>query len=682
MGGWPYPLDAVQGFFTSIFGQVYDWIMSIPMKVKGFIDFVGGEIRNKIDWIKNQIWGFVTWLYDELYDGLVWVKDQLWGMIQYQLNQMYQILLGIPGAIGKIASQVWSMISPAFASLWNQVWGGLKWVWSMVSPALTNLWNQVWGGLKWVWSMVPPALSSLWNQVWGGLQWASGEIGKGISDAKDKIWGWFTWLWKDQIKPGLDWVWNKIPTFDDIRSMFDGAFSGAWEFLTKGFEPLLQFFKPDYWTGLLSKFTELLNSAKGIADGWVSQVFHEFTHASPMTPEEAASRVSMAVPAALVAQVGVDVIGIIAELVGLTQMEIPWWAMNSMLRTVGIEGICSRILMERMEKAVLVPYGYYVNREARPYIPRPYEATEQLFHGQIQPEKWFDIMAYHGWPTEEMTRQYNVIDRVPTVMNLFRIAEVSPLDPAWTMEQLSQGHFRGVEQDKIMDAIQRYPWRDEAKALRSKLITEYAAGRLPEGLFIEVLSGIQQKPEELALSIRTAQLAERANAVGEMIDLQLASFQKEQITDKQLYDYLVGYGMSPERASTKVARERVKKIKLAKLEEAAEQKGIYASYVITRLKEGFIDETGFTNEMAQLTWGPGLIEETLKAARLAYDTEYKKELVTIYRDARYKELLTSGELDDILKPIVVVDARRAAIVAREEIRALPRPKAPKTPAPA
>jgi hypothetical protein len=656
MGGWPWPLDAVQGFFTGMWSDLWSAISSVADRVWGFFSWLAGEIWTHLSSLWNQLWGGLTWLSGEIWGRIQWLRDALWGMISYQLNQIYQFLLGIPGAIGRISSQVWAQVGPAFTSLWNQVWGGLKWVW-----------DQTWGGLQWA-----------WDQTWGGLNWLWKELWKGLTWAGEQTWGFFTWLWNEQIKPGLQWLWDKVPTLTDIGNAVSLMFLQAWDFLIKGFEPLFQFFRPEFWIGIQDKLNQLLNTAKGIADGWVDKVLHEFTHASPMTPEEAASRVPIAIAAGLGAELGVDALGMIGEALGLGQLEVPYWAMSALLRTIGVDGIVSRFLMMRMDKAIIRPYEFYLNKELRTYILSLMQANEMLFHGQIGPEKWFETYSYWGWPTEAQTAWYNTIDRVPTLMNLFRIADVTTIDLPWAQEQLAQGGFRAVEQDKLLDAIQRYPFLDEVKLVRQKAISDYADGDLPDSDFISILSELQQKPEEIALCLRAAQLSERASLKKELIGIQGDAYSKDQITDTQLQATLIGYGMSPERATAKVARLRIRKLKLGKADQINEQKGIYASYVITRRKEGFVTEDGAVAELAQLTWGPAGTQEIMKAANLAYDTEYKQAVVKIYRDWRYKEQLTDQELDEALKPIVVDDDKRTAIVAQEQIRALPRPKTAKS----
>jgi hypothetical protein len=127
----------------------------------------------------------------------------------------------------------------------------------------------------------------------------------------------------------------------------------------------------------------------------------------------------------------------------------------------------------------------------------------------------------------------------------------------------------------------------------------------------------------------------------------------------------------------KLARSRIKKLKTSKTEQQDEQRGIYATTVITRIREGLILPSKGAAELASLTWGPALIEDVLRAANLAYDTDYKLELVKIYREARAKEVIDSEELEKLITPLITVKERRDAIIAEEEIRALPKPKAPK-----
>lgn len=617
---------------------------------------------------------------DQLWGGFSWVKDQLWGLLSYAISQIYQAILGIPAAVSQLGAALWSQIAPRLQWVRDQVWGFFLWL-------KDEIWNRLNWFKDWLWNSLVYWKDFLWGKlidlkdwVWNSLVYWKDFFWNKLLEFKDWAWNSLMSVYNTYIKPGLDWIKEHVPTLEDIVYAFDGAFKGLWDFLANLFKPVIDYFTSNAWVPLQQKATELLNSARAIGQDWWDKVMHEYTHGSPATPEEAVAKLPLIVGSALAAEVSVDILGIAAEVLGFGQLETVYWSFNAILRTLGMEGVISKFVMKRVERAIMIPYEYALNEELRPELLSPLLVDRAFFHGQIDVGTWFKLYGYRGIPLEMANKWYLSMHRNASPRELRNLADGITLDWTWATRQLNEEGYVGVTADNMIEAMQRIPTRDEIKGIRSEMIKDFALSILPENVLIEELTSLQRKPEEIALDIRIAKLEEKRSLIKEMIGLQEAAYLKDQLSDELYYEALIGYGMSPERATIKLARSRIKKLKTTKTEQQDEQRGVYAATVITRIREGIISSSTGAAELASLSWGPALIEDVLRAANLAYDTDYKLELVKIYREARAKEIIDSEELERLITPLITVKERRDAIIFEEEVRALPKPKLTKTPA--
>jgi hypothetical protein len=651
---------------------------AVSDRVWGFFGWLRNEIWNRLSSFWTQVWGGLVWVKDQLWGGFSWVKDQIWGLVSYAISQVYQAILGIPAAVSQLGSALWAQIAPRFQWVIDKAWGFFTWL-------KDEIWNRFVWFKDWVWNSLIYWKDFLWGKlidlkdwVWNSLVYWKDFLWGKLLEFKDWAWNSLMGLYNTYIKPGIDSIQKNVPTLQDLLTGFDAAFMAAWTWLTNALKPLIDYFTTEFWIPMQQKSTELLNSARTIGQDWWSKVMHEYTHGSPITPEEATGKMGLIVGSALVAEIGVDILGMVAELLGVGQLETPYWAMNALLKTLGMDGVVSKFIMKRVERSIMVPYEYALNEELRPELLSPILMDRAFFHGQIDVGTWFKLYGYRGIPQDMANKWYLSMHRNASPRELRNLADGITLDWGWAAQQLHEEGYLGVTADNMVEAMQRIPTKDEIKGIRSEMIKDYALSLLPENVLIEELTSLQRKPEEIALDIRIAKLEEKRSLMKEMIGLQEAAYLKDQMSDELYYQALLGYGMSSERATIKLARSRIKKLKTSKTEQQDEQRGIYAATVITRIREGLISSSNGAVELSTLGWGPGLIDDVLRAANLAYDTDYKLELVKIYREARAKEIIDSEELKRLLTPLITVEERRDAIIAEEEIRALPKPKASKT----
>jgi len=675
MTGWPWPLDAVQGFFTSCFSNVFTSINSAIDQIWGFFTWLRDRVSDIGKAISDRVWGFITWVRDQLWDQILWLKDQVWGFFDWLRIQVAALVSGMAAAAGTIAATIWSQLGPTLSGLWDKVWGGLSW-----------LWNE---------------------KIWPGLTWLAGELKTRILDP---TWGFFVWLKDQVIWPGLEWLRDKVilPGLDKltgglsglflwfmgeltnkwdprwgeamkeltgIRTAFDGAFAGLPEVLKTELKPIGDFFGSLTVEKLQASMAGLEEQMKAWSENWQSAISEKTAGGSPVTPEEAAGRIPTIVWSGLAAEIGVDIIGIMVEAMGVGQLETPYWALGSLLRTLGIEGVVSRTINMKVEKGIWAPYTRYLNKELRPEVLAPRLMDQAYWQDNVGLQAWRDAYAYSGIPEPIIDAWYKSMWEPPRPYDLVRAGEVGIQDEAWADRALKARGMSPVDREKMLEMIDRRSVMSIDNMIRSEAIRDYAEGNIEMPALETILRDTHatdrqiEKLKGYALSLADDYYRK------EWIEVHLTEFRKGQADEKTLTENLLRLVKDPDRVKRKVALELAKKFKLQAADAASQQRIAYASVVVARYKEGFIDRTRMDQELALLQQITDPMQLATFVAELSYDTDYRTDLSKFYTEMYQKAVWPIEEYAESMKTVIVVPERLQAKLAYETARLLKKPKA-------
>ena len=112
---------------------------------------------------------------------------------------------------------------------------------------------------------------------------------------------------------------------------------------------------------------------------------------------------------------------------------------------------------------------------------------------------------------------------------------------------------------------------------------------------------------------------------------------------------------------------------------SGELRTLSVSPVMKRYREGFTDYNQFVQEMRMLGYPDKAIDSYRMVADLEYQTDYYTDLLAVYKDAHYKQLIDTGEYRGLLQGLGIRPERAEAYVDRAEIRLAPKPKPPVKP---
>ena len=107
-----------------------------------------------------------------------------------------------------------------------------------------------------------------------------------------------------------------------------------------------------------------------------------------------------------------------------------------------------------------------------------------------------------------------------------------------------------------------------------------------------------------------------------------------------------------------------------------EAAGTRADAALSRFREGFTEEPQLRDELRLLGFQGTDVDKLIIVARLIFDTDYRSELITVYRTAFQNDLITLVELREALEAIIAHPQRVDNLINIEYAKKVPEPTLP------
>lgn len=692
--GWPWPLNAIQGWFESFWNQVSSWVWS------------------GVTWVKDQVWGFVTWLRDRVWEGITWVRDRLWEVGGWIRDRLWE-------AGTWIKDRVWEFV----VWLRDRLWEGVSWVKDRVWEFVNWIRDRMWEGVRWVrdelWGRVSSSLGDLWNRaaaefaatrdkILGGLAAVGATILKPLQDFFSWILGQLAELGKrfvEFIRPAFEWIWQQVV---NVASWIANAIRTVAEATRSVFIGVVQ-----WLTGGLAEMVRPSTPIKEIDDA-INDLIKELM----LTSEEMAAKARMGSPVTytfvadltmraggiLAASEGAEVLGMAADQahpvknIGLRRK------VERIINKLGIPQLGIGVFMGWATYGALPMVRRWWMKQFRPEIPSPSELRTFYLRGLIDEAAARETLAEHGLSDKWIDATMASWWAVPDVSDLRTFYLRGYIDEATARKELAKHGLSDKWIKCEMDSWWVIPGisdlitftvrevispEDLVKWGKMQGLSEYWAkcyweshwvlpsfGDLREAMWRGIIS-----PEEFAKFVvwhdYKPEPRPGISKSDRDIMMQLSYRLPGRIDARWMLRWgIIGRselqrltlmeGMHPDWAGKVAEAEYLNML----LDERTALRTVY----IRQFALGLIDEATLRAKLKACYFCDDEVNWLVQRAKVEYELKLLEEKVEAAREAFRKDVISESEFLNMLIQWGIREERARAIVDHESFRKLPRPR--------
>jgi len=711
--GWPWPLDAVQNWFESLWDQINTWISNA---VSGITGFVTTSLQAVSGWINGAVESLKTWISNSIATVQGWISN-------------------VAGWISSGVSAICTFVSTAITSIGTWISDSAGWLLSQISAGINNIVACLSNIGAWLNEQVSNVggwiTGIIWGWVDGALRWATDT---------------FRWL-RDEITAGFGWIVASVSDAfsETLHNLMGGigAILGPLSDAVVDFISMLKGLTTAVDVGALSVEIQTLGAPL------ITALNKVFAAHSPREPDEAFNLAMEHLTVANAGYWGISLANIAVELVTAGQLDICTTQLLSTPTNRAAWELAAKIYSIGADKALLVPYEQFMNRAFTPMLPPVEDLIRFVVREVITPDRFSDVMPLYGY-SREWARAYweahwilpspdHLYDafhrKVITAEELNKYIVLHDFKPeprpgvtksdqeimrsiikrliprvdlryGWEMGRLSDDELvewyelLGYEEDApLMADIQKArAMTEEISKVRDEWIRDFVDGFILEDTLRANLEAIGIGATRINYYVAYAIKKRERELLKDLIDLYEDGFQKDLVTEEEFRDRLTEIIVVPEVADLRAEKAYTKKYRrpappkpVTETKAEREVRKYRVSYALQLYRRYAIEKPEFVTMLVEAG-----VDPTVAAARGDYE-ELKRptpkpsaeEIARAKEIARVQTLaartaveefraykIDRDELETRLIEANLTEALASATVQLEDIRRPPPPIPP------
>lgn len=304
--------------------------------------------------------------------------------------------------------------------------------------------------------------------------------------------------------------------------------------------------------------------------------------------------------------------------------------------------VASQTMGQLLKRAVGVPYGYALNADYRPYIPRDSMLALMAVKPDIRMEDFKLAMQWWGYRDEWIDAWSATMYHEPRYFELSMMATDESASADWLYRKARRAGYNAVDAEIFAESIVKKSLSRERDDYSQSLTDLYREGFITQEQFDEHLRPLGLREEAHFLLKRAARFQYLKAYIQDMIKYFTDLYTGEVISLDEFNTSLTGLGMSPERVHLTINTARIKLERKAFQEEQSEiekvirqEQDLLVRKYLEMYRAGTIEKGSLVSYLISAGTTPGYasvvadIEEQKKLGR-----ERKTELTTVEAEDR------------------------------------------------